>query len=298
MARQKDYQKAGMGGREGEREAFYLDMQKQKSENQALKRALTATHFTLADNPTTNKGVRGAGVGGVCSYQEESYGSDWEEEEDDTYKKATTVTFASSSLLPSFTHSTPTPPAGAGTKDRHTMTHFSLGTEKNDYSSSSRDMNHLIEEEEAARGEGRTRGYEREYEARRLEVAAMREALTRTHITFGDEGRGGGGGGKGQGREGSAYTTQYQDVFKTTFGIHSPSSFMTPTHRGGLPSLPCGHLLDEGEKVDYTTTSMALMGRTPMPAAQERKEAVMRARAMKTKLMRSHTDFALDAEYL
>lgn len=299
MARQKGYQKAGMEGPEGEREAFYLDIQKQKAENRALKRALTATHFTLADNHTINKGIRGAGMGGEYRYQDESDAGDWEEEEeeDDTYGKRTTVAFVSSSSSPYSAYSTPIPAAGACIKDRHNKTHFSLGTDKNDYSSSSRDMNHLIEEEEAVREEGKTGEYKKEYEARRLEVAAMREALTRTHITFGDEGRKGGGG-KGQGREGSAYTTQYQDVFRPKTGMQSPSTFEFPTHKSGLPFLPWGRLLDEGEKVDYTTTSMALMGKTPLPEAQERNEAVMRARAMKTELMRSHADFALDPEYL
>jgi len=298
MARQKDYQKAGLGGGEGEREAFFLGMQKQKAQNQALKKALTATHFTLTDSSTERTKAR--------SNEVESDGSDWEEEEEyeHIYKKpTTTVTFASSSSSSSY-YSSPAAAAAAGNKDKHTKTRFSLGNDKNDYSSSSRDMNHLIQEEEEAREGGREGGRERALEARRVEVAAMREALTRTHISFGDEGRGAGGGegvggGKGRGREGSAYSTQYQDTFNRTMGMQSPSSFMTPTNRGGHPSLPPsrGRLLDEGEKMDYTTTSMALMGRTPLPAAQERKEAVMRARAMKAELTKSHVNLALDAEY-
>jgi len=304
MARQKDYQKAGLGGGEGEREAFFLGMQKQKAENQALKKALTATHFTLTDNCTERKLVRG----GMYGNEVESDGSDWEEDEEEreVYQKPTTVTFASSS---SSSYSSSAAAAAAGNKDKHTKTRFSLGNDQNDYSSSSRDMNHIIQEEEEAREGGREGGRGAANEARRVEVAAMKEALTRTHISFGDEGRGagggggGGGGGKGRGREGSAYSTQYQDTFNRTMGMQSPSSFITPTYRGAqlspsLPqSLPRGRLLDEGEKMDYTTTSMALMGRTPLPAAQERKEAVMRARAMKAELTKSHVNLALDAEY-
>ena len=56
-------------------------------------------------------------------------------------------------------------------------------------------------------------------------------------------------------------------------------------------------VVDEGEKMDYTTTSLALIGRTPLPAAQERKEAVMRARAMKAELTKRHVNLALNAEY-